>query len=117
MEDNSTGNNKMAEQISNTSKVVRGLSNQTLVTLILGVLEIVSFSIMSRLLTQEDFGYYAALTAITVVFSTFADTKIRHAQSPMSDFVRRCPKMTTNVQKRSEMSDNVQKNVWGRMGK
>ena len=79
----------MAEQISNTSKVVRGLSNQTLVTLILGVLEIVSFSIMSRLLTQEDFGYYAALTAITVVFSTFADTGIGSAIVQQKELTKR----------------------------
>lgn len=69
----------MAEKVSNTQKVVKGMSSQTLVTVVLGLVEIVSFSIMSRLLTQEDFGYYAAITAITVVFSTFADTGIGSA--------------------------------------
>lgn len=64
---------------TNTHKVVRGLSSQTLVTIVLGVVEIVSFSIMSRLLTQEDFGYYAAITAITVVFATFSETGIGSA--------------------------------------
>ena len=48
-------------------------------TIVLGVVEIVSFSIMSRLLTQEDFGYYAAITAVTVVFATFAETGIGSA--------------------------------------
>lgn len=61
---------------SNTSKVVKGISSQAIVTLVLGLVEIVSFSIMSRLLTKEDFGYYAAITAITAVFSTFSETGI-----------------------------------------
>lgn len=66
----------MVQSVSNTSKVIKGMSSQTLVTIVLGVLEVVSFSIMSRLLTQEDFGYYAAITAITVVFATFSETGI-----------------------------------------
>lgn len=64
----------MATQSSNTVKVVKGVSSQTLVTIVLGVVEIVSFSLMSRLLTQDDFGYYAAITAITSVFSAFSET-------------------------------------------
>lgn len=62
--------------VSNTSKVLKGMSSQTIVTIVLGVVEIVSFSIMSRLLTQEDFGYFAAITAITTIFSTFSETGI-----------------------------------------
>ncbi len=63
-------------QDSNTSKVIKGMSSQTIVTLLLGLVEIVSFSIMSRLLTQEDFGYYAAISAITTVFASFSETGI-----------------------------------------
>lgn len=59
---------------SNSQKAVKGMSSQTFVTLLLGIIEIVSFSIMSRLLSQEDFGYYAAITAITTVFATFSET-------------------------------------------
>ena len=55
------------------------MSSQTLVTVVLGVVEVVSFSIMSRLLTQEDFGYYAAITAITTVFASFSETGIGSA--------------------------------------
>ena len=55
------------------------MSSQTLVTIVLGVVEVVSFSIMSRLLTQEDFGYYAAITAITTVFASFSETGIGSA--------------------------------------
>jgi PST family polysaccharide transporter len=66
----------MDKEVSNTQKVMKGISSQTIVTIVLGVVEIVTFSIMSRLLTKEDFGYYAAITAITAVFATFSDTGI-----------------------------------------
>ena len=56
-----------------------GMSSQTIVTIVLGLVEIISFSIMSRLLTQEDFGYFAAITAITAVFSSFSETGIGSA--------------------------------------
>lgn len=69
----------MTQQVSNTSKAIKGMSSQTIVTIILGIVEIVSFSIMSRLLTQQDFGYYAAITAVTVVFSSFSETGIGSA--------------------------------------
>lgn len=64
---------------SNTQKTVHGITSQTMVTFVLGVFEIVSFAIMSRLLTEEDFGYYAAISAITAVFATFSDTGIGSA--------------------------------------
>lgn len=63
-------------QESNAHKVVKGASAQTIVTIAQGVLEIVSFAIMSRLLTEADFGYYAAMTAIAVVFSALSETGI-----------------------------------------
>lgn len=63
-------------EVSNTTKAINGMSSQTLVTVVLGIVEIVSFSIMSRLLTQDDFGYYAAISAITAVFATFSETGI-----------------------------------------
>ena len=69
----------MGKSSSNTHKIVRGVSSQALVVVVLGVVEIASFAIMSRLLTQEDFGYYAAVTAITVVFATFSETGIGSA--------------------------------------
>ena len=68
----------MAEQ-SNTSKVLKGVSTQTLLTILTGVIEIVAFSIMSRLLTQQDFGYYAAVTAVSSVFAAFSETGIGSA--------------------------------------
>lgn len=67
----------MAQSMSN--KVTRGISSQTIVTFVMGVTEILVFSIMSRLLNKEDFGYYAAITAIMAVFSSFAETGIGSA--------------------------------------
>lgn len=65
------------------------MSSQTIVTIVLGVVEIVSFSIMSRLLTQEDFGYYAAITAISAVFASFSETGIGSAIVQQKDLTKR----------------------------
>lgn len=64
---------------NNTSKALKGISSQAIVTILLGILEIVSFSIMSRLLSKEDFGFFAAVNAIVVVFSSLSDTGIGSA--------------------------------------
>lgn len=64
---------------TNSQKVLKGISSQTFVTILLGGVELISFSIMSRLLTKEDFGYYAAITAITTVFASFSETGIGSA--------------------------------------
>ena len=69
----------MKSRQSNTQKAVKGISSQTLVTVMLGLVEIISFSIMSRLLSVQDFGYYAAMSAILVVFNSFAETGIGSA--------------------------------------
>ena len=69
----------MSEQQSNAQKALKGMSSQTLVTIVLGVVEVVSFSVMSRLLTQEDFGYFAAISAIVVVFECFSTACIGSA--------------------------------------
>ena len=68
----------MSEQ-SNSQKVLKGVSTQTLITILTGVVEIVGFSIMSRLLSQQDFGYYAAVTAVSTIFASFADAGIGSA--------------------------------------
>lgn len=52
---------------SNNIKILKGVSVTTLVTIIMGILEIVVFSIMSRLLSKQDFGYYAALYGIMAI--------------------------------------------------
>lgn len=65
------------------------MSSQTLVTIVLGVVEIVSFSIMSRLLSEEDFGYYAAITAIATVFASFSETGIGSAIVQQKELTKR----------------------------
>ena len=69
----------MEQQESNAHKVIKGASSQTVVTIVQALVEIISFSIMSRLLTETDFGYYAAMTAIAVVFSALSETGIGSA--------------------------------------
>ena len=66
----------MNSNSSNSQKVVKSLSTQTAVTIVLGVVEIVSFSIMSRLLSKQDFGYYAAIVAVSTVFSSLSGNGI-----------------------------------------
>lgn len=58
---------------------MKGVSTQTLITVLTGIVEVVAFSIMSRLLSQQDFGYYAAVTAVASVFQAFADAGIGSA--------------------------------------
>ena len=48
------------------------MSSQTIVTIVMGVLNIVVFSIMSRLLSKEVFGYYAALWAVVTIFQSIS---------------------------------------------
>lgn len=64
---------------STARKAIKGLSAQTIVTIVMGVVEIVTFSIMSRLLTETDFGYYSAMVAIATIFSSLSDTGIGSA--------------------------------------
>lgn len=56
--------------------IAKGLSVQTIISLTLGALDIISFSIMSRLLTPKDFGYFAAIVAVSSIFSALADTGV-----------------------------------------
>ncbi len=79
----------MSRNDSNTHKVLKGISSQTLVTILLGVVEIVSFSIMSRLLSKEDFGYYAAVTAVVAIFACFSDAGIGSAVVQRKDITKR----------------------------
>lgn len=55
------------------------MSSQTMVTIGLGLVEIGYFSIMSRLLSREDFGLFAAISAVTVVFQSISDAGIGSA--------------------------------------
>lgn len=63
----------MDQNLGGVHKVFGGIKSQTLVTIILGVIEIVFFSIMSRILNQEDFGYFAIITAVTSILTTLTE--------------------------------------------
>lgn len=62
-----------SEQTSTTNIAIKSLSTQTVMTIALAIVSIVSFSIMSRLLTREDFGYYATITAVTTIFNALSE--------------------------------------------
>lgn len=55
------------------------MHSQTLVTVIMGVLELVYFSFMSRLLSQEVFGLFALITAVTAVLTSLTDAGLGSA--------------------------------------
>lgn len=56
-----------------TETFLKGVSITTVFTIATGVLGVLYFAIMSRLLSKADFGYFAALTGIMVVVSAIAD--------------------------------------------
>lgn len=76
---------------SNSSKVFKSMHSQTLVTVILGVLELVYFSVMSRLLSQTEFGFFALITAVTAVLTSLTDaglgSSIIQKKNPDKNFI------------------------------
>ena len=62
----------MAEQ-SKTNTFLKGISVTTVFTIATGILGVVYFAVMSRLLSKSDFGYFAALTGVMTVISSIAD--------------------------------------------
>lgn len=58
---------------SKTNTFLKGVSVTTVFTIATGVLGIVYFAVMSRLLSKTDFGYFAALTGVMTVISSIAD--------------------------------------------
>ena len=67
------------------SKVYKGLSSQTLIAIIMGVLEISVFALMSRLLSQQDFGYYAIIIAVVSVFQSLTEAGLGSAVIQRND--------------------------------
>lgn len=66
-------------QESTSDKFIRGLSIQTLVSISNAITQVIVFAILSRLLSREDFGYYAALMGITLIFYAISDAGIGSA--------------------------------------
>lgn len=61
---------------STSDKFFKGISAQTFFSIVNGVMQIVVFAIFSRLLSKVDFGYYAALMGVTMVFMGISDAGI-----------------------------------------
>lgn len=70
MEDNREVNTK---QQNMTDKTIKGLHSQTLIVAIKAVLSLVYFASMSRLLTPDDFGYFALITAVTTILNSLSE--------------------------------------------
>ncbi|MBO7301889.1 MAG: lipopolysaccharide biosynthesis protein [Bacteroidaceae bacterium] len=62
-----------------TNTLFKGLSIQTLVTIMMGVLEITYFAVMSRLLTKADFGYFAAISGVMAISMSMSDAGLGSA--------------------------------------
>lgn len=74
----------MAEN-NTRNQVYKGLSAQTIVVIVMGILEIGVFALMSRLLTPEDFGYYAIIIAVISVFQCITEAGLGSAVIQRSD--------------------------------
>lgn len=67
----------MAE--NNTRVFLKGISVTSVFTVASSVLGLIYFSVMSRLLTKEDFGYFAAVTGIVAIVACFSDAGLGSA--------------------------------------
>ncbi len=64
---------------SNTDKAIKGAHSQTLIVAIRAVLSLLYFSIMSRLLSPADFGYFALITAVTTILNSLSEAGLGSA--------------------------------------
>lgn len=64
---------------SKTAVLFRGISVQTIVTITMGILEILYFAIMSRLLSKVDFGYFAAIMGIMAICMSLSEAGLGSA--------------------------------------
>lgn len=62
-----------------TSKALKGVHSQTAILAIKGILALAYFSMMSRLLNPDYFGYFALLTAITTILTSLSEAGLGSA--------------------------------------
>lgn len=62
-----------------SDKALRGFGSQTLIVIGIGVVNLIYFSVMSRLLSKEDFGYFAIITAITIILDEISSAGLGSA--------------------------------------
>lgn len=66
--------------MNTTSEIfLKGVSVQTIVTCMNAILQIVVFSIFSRILTREDFGLYAIIYGVVAILSSISEAGIGSA--------------------------------------
>lgn len=63
----------------NRNTFLNGISVQTVITIIMGIMELTVFSLMSRLLSKEDFGYFAALSGIMTICTSITEAGLGSA--------------------------------------
>lgn len=89
----------MAE--SKTTTFFKGLSVQTAFTLAMAVLEMVVFSILSRLLSKSDFGYFAAMTGVMTIFQSISEaglgSSVIQKKDPSEDFLSTAFKLSVGM--------------------
>lgn len=77
--------------MSNFHRAAKGLSSQALVTTIMGILELVVFAVMSRILSKADFGLYAILQSMIIIFKALSEaglgSSIIQKKGPSQEFV------------------------------
>lgn len=64
---------------SHKDNLLRGVSIQTITTIAMGVMEILIFSLMSRLLNRVEFGYYAAISGVITIISSLSEAGLGSA--------------------------------------
>lgn len=67
------------QSASKTNTFIKGVSVTTVFTIATGILGVVYFAVMSRLLSKSDFGYFAALTGVMTIISSIADAGLGSA--------------------------------------
>lgn len=60
-------------ETSNRKKAYKGFASQTFITITNGVLSLVYFSFMSRLLTKEEFGFYAVVMSLIIIVESISE--------------------------------------------
>lgn len=58
---------------SKTTQFFKGISTQSIITIVMGVMEVIVFAIISRLLSKTDFGYYAAISGVVAIFMSISE--------------------------------------------
>lgn len=56
-----------------TNTFLKGLSVQTIVTIVMGMMEMVLFALFSRLLSKSDFGYFAAMMGVIAICQSISE--------------------------------------------